>query len=196
MNGSKRICLVKASPKFAMWKISSSKCIKSAIKLKNRKILLILPWSGCSKLALQYYLPMLSLVIRIFYTSASKSIHKSILLIINYIPSESHIGFDPVENNSQSPQLQASKAYSGCSYNFIFHSYSWSIFFSTTQNLFSATEKCYSWMKIVIIFLLLILFQLGWERRRNRSRLSSPLKTLCSEASHFIFLFVLIWFYF
>lgn len=74
---------------------------------KQKKKLLIFPLHGYSKLALQYYLPMLSLVISIFYTSTSKYIHKSILLIINYIPSETHTGFDPAENNSQSPQLQA-----------------------------------------------------------------------------------------
>lgn len=138
MNRSEWICLVKASPKFAMWKISSNKCIKSAIKFKNRKknnkTLLILPLHGYSKLALQYYLPMLSLVISVFYTSTSKYIHKSILLIINYIPSETHTGFDPAENNLIT--TFESKVYMDGSSNFIFHSYSLSIFSSTIQNLF------------------------------------------------------------
>lgn len=138
MNRSEWICLVKASPKFAMWKISSRKCIKSAIKFKNRKknnrTLLILPLRGYSKLALQYYLPMLSLVISVFYTSTSKYIHRSILLIINYIPSETHSGFDPAENNLIT--TVESKVHMDHSSSFTFHSYSLSVFSSTTQNLF------------------------------------------------------------
>lgn len=83
---------------FAWQKISFNTPTKSAIKFQTRKqTLLILPWKGYLKGALQFHLPplpMLSPVICASPMSASKYVYKSILLITsgNDILCETHTG--------------------------------------------------------------------------------------------------------